>query len=255
MKMKITLIVITCLAVATPAFCKKKGKGGKNQPEPEAVVPSKPSDSSDAKPATDTPPPATTPQGNAPDSSAVNPPPPLTGELTTLSGKKYETVALKRIDPDGLSIVHKDGAAKVMFIDLSEELRIKYGYDVQKAAAFQAAQKTAQTAQAERQAKEQAAEAEKQAEEKRKAKQHAKFHLEEFVVNQVINKHEFIVHIRHDPDARRWLITKNAHNVADNELLTLRVAPTGNTRQHFASTYREVAEEGADVKTSEKTKK
>jgi len=96
---------------------------------------------------------------------------PLNGNLTTLNGKTFEAVTIKRVDPDGLIILHKEGVAKVLFTDLAEELRIKYGYDAQKAAAFQAAQKEAQAAEAARQAKERAAESEKLADENNKAEQ------------------------------------------------------------------------------------
>lgn len=240
--MKAALVIVFVLALADSAFCKKKGKGNKTDPQPEAVTPPTPKDGGDANPsATDEASPHTAP------------PAPLVGDLTTLGGKTYEGVALKRVDPDGLLIVHKDGVTKVLFIDLPEEMRARYGYDSKKAAAFQDDQKAAQAEQAKRQAKERAAEVEKKSEKNMKAKQHSKFYLEEFVVNQVVNSHEFLVHVRHEPDAIRWLVTKKPLNLADNQVIGLRVASTGNTRQYTTvlgarKTVLEVAEEGADVK-------
>ncbi|MCF7786386.1 MAG: hypothetical protein K9N47_09700 [Prosthecobacter sp.] len=247
----LVVVILTCLAAPTTAFCKKKkkGKGAKNTTEQTEVIPPKPASNEAALP-------------SPPTTVTTSPPPQISGNLTTISGKTYEAIALKRVDPDGLLILHKGGVAKVLFTDLPGEMRTDYGYDAQKATAFQAeqnaareAEATARAEEAERQAKEQATAAEKQADEKKKAKAPAKFKLEEFVVDTVLNDHEFIVHIRHDPSGVYWLVTKKARNVADDELLTLRVAPTGNTRQRFARTYREVAEEGADLKAGAKKKK
>jgi len=75
-------------------------------------------------------------------------------------------VALKRVDPDGLLIIHRDGVAKVLIADLPENVRARY-YDAKTVAAFQAAQ----AAQAGRQAKERAAAAERQAKEQAAAEQ------------------------------------------------------------------------------------
>lgn len=60
--------------------------------------------------------------------------------LTTLSGKHYHKVQIMAVDPDGLRITHRDGAAKIKFADLSRDLRAKYGYDAQAAAKFQVQQ-------------------------------------------------------------------------------------------------------------------
>jgi hypothetical protein len=51
------------------------------------------------------------------------------GDLTTLSGKTYRDYNVTRVEPDGLSVTHHDGVAKISFSDLSEDLRKKYGYD------------------------------------------------------------------------------------------------------------------------------
>ena len=60
----------------------------------------------------------------------------LAEDLTTLSGEKYTGVTVKRVEADSLSISHDDGLAKIPFTDLSDEVRKKYNYDPQKAAAF-----------------------------------------------------------------------------------------------------------------------
>ncbi len=77
-----------------------------------------------------------------PSVQTVQPGTPL-GEITTLSGKKYLNATLTRIEPNGISITHDDGLAKVSFADLSEELRKKYGYDPTKAAQFSQTEQTA----------------------------------------------------------------------------------------------------------------
>jgi hypothetical protein len=53
----------------------------------------------------------------------------LCDDLTTLSGKIYRDYNVTRVEPDGLSVTHHDGVAKISFSDLSEDLRKKYGYD------------------------------------------------------------------------------------------------------------------------------
>jgi hypothetical protein len=49
--------------------------------------------------------------------------------LVTLDGKVYQAVTIRKVEPDGLSIVHEAGTAKVPFEKLPEELQEKYGYD------------------------------------------------------------------------------------------------------------------------------
>jgi hypothetical protein len=49
--------------------------------------------------------------------------------LVTLDGKVYQSVTIRKVDPDGLSILHEAGTAKVPFEKLPEELREQYGYD------------------------------------------------------------------------------------------------------------------------------
>ena len=56
-------------------------------------------------------------------------------DLTTLSGKKYLGVTVTRVEGDAIAISHADGIVRVSFADLPPELRTKYGYDPNKAAA------------------------------------------------------------------------------------------------------------------------
>ena len=56
-------------------------------------------------------------------------------DLTTLSGKKYLGVTVTRVEGDAIAISHADGIARVFFADLPPDLRTKYGYDPNKAAA------------------------------------------------------------------------------------------------------------------------
>jgi hypothetical protein len=55
-------------------------------------------------------------------------------ELVTLDGKFYQDVTIRKIEPDGLSIVHKAGTAKVPFEQLPGSIQEKYGYTPEAAA-------------------------------------------------------------------------------------------------------------------------
>ncbi|MDQ3621916.1 MAG: hypothetical protein M3463_05415 [Verrucomicrobiota bacterium] len=58
-------------------------------------------------------------------------------ELTLLDGKKLTNIAVSRVEPDGIVIITDFSIEKVPFSQLSEEMRLKYGYDAKKAADFQ----------------------------------------------------------------------------------------------------------------------
>lgn len=49
--------------------------------------------------------------------------------ITTKAGKTYFDCKVTRIYPDGIGFTHRDGAAKVAFKDLPENLRQEYRYD------------------------------------------------------------------------------------------------------------------------------
>lgn len=53
--------------------------------------------------------------------------------LETTNGKVYEQVKVRKIDPDGIAIMHDAGLAKVMFENLPKELQTAYGFDPVKA--------------------------------------------------------------------------------------------------------------------------
>ncbi|XHR27522.1 MAG: hypothetical protein ACFUZC_16450 [Chthoniobacteraceae bacterium] len=61
----------------------------------------------------------------------------LADDLTTTDGRDYKNVTISRADPDGLVLVTDAGIEKVPFTALPAEIQQKYGYDPQKAAAFQ----------------------------------------------------------------------------------------------------------------------
>ncbi|MEX1116796.1 MAG: hypothetical protein WEB53_16230 [Akkermansiaceae bacterium] len=53
--------------------------------------------------------------------------------LETTNGKIYEHVKVRKIEPDGIAIMHEAGMAKVLFENLSQELQTAFGYDPAKA--------------------------------------------------------------------------------------------------------------------------
>lgn len=58
------------------------------------------------------------------------------GTIDTLYGKSYRDCHIVRVHPDGVSFRHATGAAKVLFTDLSDKWRRKFGYDPKKADAY-----------------------------------------------------------------------------------------------------------------------
>ena len=64
-------------------------------------------------------------------------------EITTRDGTTYKNVTVQRVDPDGLTISYAPvdggmGLAKLKFEDLPDDLRQRFGYDTNKAAAHKA---------------------------------------------------------------------------------------------------------------------
>jgi len=70
-------------------------------------------------------------------------------EITTLTGKTYRQCEIVKVYPDGVSFTHADGAAKVLFTDLSQEWRERLGYDPAKAVAYELEQAERREKQAE----------------------------------------------------------------------------------------------------------
>ena len=58
-------------------------------------------------------------------------------KITTLRGKTYRQCEIVSIHPDGVSFTHVNGAAKVLFADLSKNWRNRLGYNAEKASAYQ----------------------------------------------------------------------------------------------------------------------
>lgn len=75
--------------------------------------------------------------------------PAAVSEISTLTGKTYRDCHIVNVHPDGVSFRHANGAAKVLFTDLSQEWRSKLGYDPEKAAAYQLEQEQLRLKQAE----------------------------------------------------------------------------------------------------------
>lgn len=54
--------------------------------------------------------------------------------LKTLKGVEFRNVRVSEIEPDGITVFHAGGVAKIPFRELPEELRKKYGFDAKRAA-------------------------------------------------------------------------------------------------------------------------
>lgn len=59
-----------------------------------------------------------------------------TSTITTTTGMKYERCTITRVEPDGLSILHSRGAAKIAFTQLPSVYATRYGYDPAKATQY-----------------------------------------------------------------------------------------------------------------------
>lgn len=56
-------------------------------------------------------------------------------EITNIAGKVYERVRVSRVEPDGITITHAGGVAKLFFTELPPDVQMKYNYNPEKAAA------------------------------------------------------------------------------------------------------------------------
>jgi hypothetical protein len=61
-------------------------------------------------------------------------------ELRTADGRLYENVRVTKVEPDGISIRHDSGTAKIRFEKLSPEMQTAFGYDAEDAAHYRQAQ-------------------------------------------------------------------------------------------------------------------
>ncbi|MES2593873.1 MAG: hypothetical protein V4662_00975 [Verrucomicrobiota bacterium] len=57
-------------------------------------------------------------------------------KITTLAGKTYRQCHIVKVHPDGVSFRHANGAARILFTDLSKDWRDRLGYSPSKAAAY-----------------------------------------------------------------------------------------------------------------------
>ena len=58
-----------------------------------------------------------------------------------VDGKLLKNVTVKRVEPDGVTLLHSVGVCKVSFEDLPSDWQQKYGYDPEKAAEYRASSK------------------------------------------------------------------------------------------------------------------
>jgi S1-C subfamily serine protease len=96
--------------------------------------------------ATNAPAPVPTPKKPAPPAQKFKPV--SLAQITTRDGTTYQGVTVQKVDPDGLMVEYRlanggTGLAKLKFPDLPASLQEKFGYDAEKAAAFEAEQRQA----------------------------------------------------------------------------------------------------------------
>jgi hypothetical protein len=61
-------------------------------------------------------------------------------EITTLDGKTYTNCVVSKVYPDSICVLFSGSGARVKFTNLPESIRVQYGYDPQRAAAFEQAE-------------------------------------------------------------------------------------------------------------------
>lgn len=59
-------------------------------------------------------------------------------EIRTTMGRLYRQCQVTQVHPDGISFIHEKGAAKVLFDELDESVRQRFGYDAEKAREYAA---------------------------------------------------------------------------------------------------------------------
>ena len=58
-------------------------------------------------------------------------------DITTVDGKTYRDCRVSRVDPDGICVLWSSSGARIKFANLPEPVRAQYGYDPEKAGAFE----------------------------------------------------------------------------------------------------------------------
>ena len=61
-------------------------------------------------------------------------------DITTLDGKTYKDCQVSKVYPDSICVLFGGSGARIKFSNLPETTRVQYGYDVQRAAAFEQAE-------------------------------------------------------------------------------------------------------------------
>src|SRR6266480_1242211 len=64
----------------------------------------------------------------------------LADDFKAIDGKEYKNVTVSRVEPDGIVLITKSGISKVYFTELPKEVRARFNYDPEKAAAYSAEQ-------------------------------------------------------------------------------------------------------------------
>jgi len=80
--------------------------------------------------------------------------------IQTLQGRTYRDCSIKQVQPDGVSFIHSNGAAKILFSDLSEPLKQKLGYSEERLIQYENERATREFMERERRIKAQQAAAE-----------------------------------------------------------------------------------------------
>jgi len=68
----------------------------------------------------------------------------LAEDLRTTKGKEYKNATVSRVEPDGIVIKFKGGIVKILFTELPKDIQKRFGYDVDKIEAEQAAARAAE---------------------------------------------------------------------------------------------------------------
>ena len=63
-------------------------------------------------------------------------------DISTLDGKTYRECRVAHVYPDSICVLFSGGGARIPFTNLAESVRAEFGYDRQRAAAFQRAEAT-----------------------------------------------------------------------------------------------------------------
>ncbi len=61
-------------------------------------------------------------------------------EITTLDGKTYSDCLVSKVYPDSICVLFSGSGARIKFTNLPEPIRAQYGYDAQRADAFEQAE-------------------------------------------------------------------------------------------------------------------